>query len=371
MKPFPISAGVCALGLLVTSAGPIDAAWNNVFQITCHRRGCRTATAFVQVPTVAAAAPDPCCNPCPQPVCTTRYVQRCYYQPITTYQTRTYFEPVTTYRTSYYYEPVTSYRYSCYFDPCTCSYQKVACPVQSFQLRAQCCPVQSWVQRCCTVPVQSYQRCTYWEPQTCCTTPQPCCGNGGVNGAAVPPVVATPGAQVQIQEQQQQLAPQAPPGQPFPQTQPPPQIEERRGGNGSGPYGPTYPGPGTPGAPGAPGASYRHQLPNGPAPARPVSPTPAQGVRPDRIASAPAARLEVQVVRSDRTPRAGARVMFVSAQQRAPSQVVTANATGRFQVSLASGGWLVYVSGPDGRQTFHSRIDVSGRQPAPLMVVTR
>jgi hypothetical protein len=367
MKPFSLPAGLCALGLLMTSAGPIEAAWNNVFQVTCHRRGCRSGSAYVAAPVVAAAAPAAgCCDPCPQPVCcTTRYVQRCYYQPITTYTTKTFYEPVTTYRTSYYYEPVTTYRYSCYFDPCTCSYQQVACPVRSYALRAQCCPVQSWVQRCCTVPVQSYQRCCYWEPQTCCTTPTPCCnGNGGAvvqaPAAVVPGVPGVPGPP-QTQEQQQFSPP--------PQTQPPPQgppgVDERRSGPGASSnqyYGPQ----GNPG-----GTSFRQFLPGGPAPARPASPVPSQGVRPDRIASAPQGVVDGQVVRSDRTPRPGAQVLFVNAQRQAPAQAVTANAAGRFQVNLASGGWLVYVSGPDGRQVFHSRIDVRGGQPAPLMVVTR
>src|SRR5262245_60036967 len=124
MKPFRVTVGVCALSLLAGSAGPAQAAWNNVFQVCCH--SCRTRTAASYA--IASSAPDPCCNPCPQPVCTTRYVQRCYYQPVCTYQTRTYYEPVTTYRTSYFYEPVTSYRYSCYCDPCTGCCQRVACP---------------------------------------------------------------------------------------------------------------------------------------------------------------------------------------------------------------------------------------------------
>src|SRR5207244_3495027 len=113
--------------------------WNNVFQATLfHRRPATSAYVSVpaySVPVVAASAPDPCCAP-PPPTCTTRYVQRCYYQPVTTYQSKTYYEPVTTYRTSYYYEPVTSYRYSCYYDPCTCSYKQVACPTTSYQMKA-------------------------------------------------------------------------------------------------------------------------------------------------------------------------------------------------------------------------------------------
>src|SRR5262245_13543147 len=129
MKPNRVVVWGCALALLAASATPGRAAWANVFQVCCHSCGGASSSAFV----------DPgCCNPCPCPqqVCTTRYVQRCYYQPVTTYKTTTYYEPCTTYRTSYYYEPCTSYRYCCYYDPCTCSYQQVATPVTSYRLRS-------------------------------------------------------------------------------------------------------------------------------------------------------------------------------------------------------------------------------------------
>src|SRR6266446_4626797 len=109
-------------GLFILLAGsPLHAAWNNVFQVCCHSCGGQASASYYAPPA------DPC-NPCPQQVCTTRYIQRSYYQPVVTYQTKTYYEPVTTYRTSYYYEPVQSYRYSMYYDPCTCCYQQVACP---------------------------------------------------------------------------------------------------------------------------------------------------------------------------------------------------------------------------------------------------
>ncbi len=305
---------------------------------------------------MAQAAPAACCDPCPQPVCTTRYIQRCYYQPVTTYQTKTYYEPVTTYRTSYYYEPVTSYRYSCYVDPCTGCTQQVACPTTSYLLRAKCCPVQSWVQRCCSVPVTAYQRCCYWEPQTCCTTPAPC--NGCSAPAAVQvPAVATPNPPV-VQEQQQQYY-QTPP-----QTPAPPTVEEKKSG-GQVPINQYYP------PPNGSGSSFGKPLPGGTLPARPVSPAPAPAVRPDRIASMPSAQVQGQVVRMDRTPRGGVHVLFVSTQPKGASQLVTANAAGQFQVNLTSGDWLVYVAGSDGRQVFHSRLEVNGSQPAPLTVVMR
>src|SRR5262245_64157126 len=127
MKPLRLSAGLVALGLFATAAQPASAAWNNVFQATCLSCSPRPATslyapapvAAFSSPVVAYAAPAAgCCDPCQQ--CTTRYVQRCYYQPVTTYQTQSYYEPVTTYVTKTYYEPVTTYRYSCYYDPCSC-----------------------------------------------------------------------------------------------------------------------------------------------------------------------------------------------------------------------------------------------------------
>ena len=77
MKPLRGVGWLCALGVWAIGAGPLQAAWCNVFQVCCHSCGHSSAYA-------AYAAPDPCCNPCPQQCCTTRYVQRCYYQPVTT-----------------------------------------------------------------------------------------------------------------------------------------------------------------------------------------------------------------------------------------------------------------------------------------------
>jgi hypothetical protein len=105
-------------------------------------------------------------------------------------------------------------------------------------------------------------------------------------------------------------------------------------------------------------------------PVKPVSPA-APAVKLDRIAFAPDARVEGQVMRQDRTPRAGAQVMFINAQRQAPNLTVTASATGRFHATLASGSWLVYVNGPDGRQVFHSRIEVGGTEQRPLTVVAQ
>jgi hypothetical protein len=364
MKPLRVVVGVWTLGLWVASAGPVEAAWNNVFQVCCH--SCRPRVSGYA--SYSVAAPSACCNPCP-PVCTTRYEQRCYYQPVTCYQTKTYYEAVTTYRTSYYYEPVTSYRYSCYFDPCTCTYQQVACPTTCYQLRSQCCPVQSWVQRCCSVPVTSYQKCCYWAPVTCCTPT-----SGAAASVPVAPAVGAP-APPAVNESLQPtpVYPQQPAQQPPQfneqqrQTPPPPQIGEKRDGNGNPAvdkyYGPN-PSNATPN-------SFRQPLPPGAVgrPAAPVPPPPP--VRLDRIVVGPDARVQGQVVRSDSTPRPGARLSFVSSDRQGPSQTVVANGAGRFDVTLASGGWLVYLTAADGSQVYHSRIEINGNGTQNVTLVSR
>src|SRR5262245_46850507 len=127
--------------LALATATPSHAGWQSVFQVTCF--GCSTPSVSsyysgaYYAPSYSSSyyAADPCSPPCPQPVVTTRYVQRSFYEPVTSYRLETSYQPVTTYRTSYYWQPVTSYRYSCYYDPCTCSYRQVACPTTCYRLQ--------------------------------------------------------------------------------------------------------------------------------------------------------------------------------------------------------------------------------------------
>src|SRR5438309_2121563 len=101
MRPYRVSVWCCAL-VAALSAGRAQAGWNNVFQVCCASCG---GQASVAMASPIDCAP-PCAPPCPQQVCTTRYIQRSYYQPVTSYRYVSYYEPVTSYRTSYYYEPV-------------------------------------------------------------------------------------------------------------------------------------------------------------------------------------------------------------------------------------------------------------------------
>lgn len=346
MRPLHRAAWLGTFLLLGSSAVPARAAWCNVFQVTCFPGLQRSSTS------VSYYAPAPCCEPCPQ-VCTTRYVQRCYYQPVVTYQSRSYYEPVTTYRTSYYYEPVMSYHYSCYYDPCTCSYKQVASPTTSYYLRSQTCAVQSWVQRCATVPVTAYQQSFYWEPVTSCSAPAPAC----------PP---------------QDCAP--PPAAPL-STQPPPMVSEPRTPAGPGvtetpprngtdnlPYNRYYP-PQDP-MPPASGSSYRQLLPNRPVPQRPAAPLPpVPNVRLDRIVAIPMGQVEGQIVRQDKFPLAGAQLLLVNASGSLPRQTVTTDAAGHFRATVASGGWLVYIQAANGKPVFQQKIEVLDNETRQLNLV--
>ncbi len=375
MRSFKGYVWACALAALATASGSARAAWNNVFQVCCH--SCRSGYApapvvpVAPVPAPVAASYEPCCpQPCapPPPCCTTRYVQRCYYQPVTSYRQTTFYEPVTTYRTSYYYEPVCSYRYSCYYDPCTCGYQQVATPVTSYRLRSQCCPVTSYLQRCALQPVTTYQQMSYYEPVTSCCS-APACPPPAAPVAAPPPAGSPPAAPPSggppPTSEQPPIAPAVPPGtsEVPPSSQYPP--------NGSG-----YPG-------GAPPVKMPRVPDNplsrqpqlwAPVPVQPTSPAPVQrpaGVRIDRIAELSSPNMNGQVLGVDRAPQAGTRVVFVCTDQRAASQAATTDGTGRFRVSLAAGDWLVYVQDAKGRPVFHQKVQVRGTEPQQMTLVSR
>lgn len=368
MRPYKGSLWCCALAALAMTNGAAQAAWNNVFQVCCH--SCRSS-AYVAVPAPVAAS-----NGCQQ--CTTRYVQRCYYQPVTTYRQSCYMEPVTTYRTSYYYEPCTSYRYSCYYDPCTCGYQQVAQPVTTYRLRSQSCPVTSYLQRCCLQPVTSYQQMTYYEPQTtCCTTsvgaPIPALPPGAVAvpggapavssvpGGAPPAVSSVPGGGAPPAVGSQQGNP--PPGVNSTEAPPLSQAEGMKSNSGYNNRAPRMPF--------APD-SYRQPRLQAPVPAQPAAPSPQTRVRFERIAALPQPNTEGQVVRADRRPQGRVQVLFVSTDPKAMRQAVTTDDRGRFQTLLPAGTWRVYVQDATGQLVYHRRVQVgSASLPAPMTLVSR
>jgi hypothetical protein len=325
---FGISAALCLAAL---AGSPAQAAWDNVFQPACNN--CKSRSSYYG-PVVAQASPA--ANGCQQ--CTTRYEQRCYYQPVTVYEDRSYYEKVTTYRTSYYNEPVCSYRYSCYYDPCTCSYKQVATPVTSYVQKAQCSPVESWVQRCCKVPVTVSQRIDYMVPiQTCTTT--------------------TEGAPIAVP---QQPCPQ-PTYTPTAATVPlPPQPQASAPTPPIGPSGPAGPGVGS--------GQNLYYPPTNPTSGNWQPGVGQPGVGANHVAATDA--VMGQVVRNDGSPRAGATLIFINTATQQRSEATT-NDVGRFNTSLTSGSYYVYLASRDSNPTYHSQIQVLPNQATTVSLVNR
>jgi hypothetical protein len=326
-----------ALAAVLAFTGSANAAWNNVFQVCCAHCGGSSA------PPVVVGYADPGCAPacapaCPQTSCTTRYVQRSYYQPVTTYKATTVTEPVTTMRTSYYMEPVTSYRYSCYYDPCTCSYQSVATPVTSYRMRSRCCPVTTYLQRTCMTPVTSYQQAFYYEPvTTCCTT---------TSGS---PVMTPPaGADIRPSDP----LPTAPPGGVMPGTTPGKAgVTEIR----------------DPASPDmmkeADGTSIRSEGRRGPV-RKPAA-------NPAYTASRRSVNVEGKIVDTDRLPQAGVKVLMVNVETKTEQRTVTADRDGKFSAALASGAWLVYTYDVHDKPLFARRIEVPGDRAVAMTLTQR
>ncbi len=349
MRPLYGFAWGWALALLAVSSSPAWAGWNNVFQVCCNHCGSSTPAPVVAASPVVVGygSCDPCPAPCPQTTCTTKYVQRSFYTPVTTYRTSYYMEPVTTYRTSYYYEPVTSYRYSCYYDPCTCSYQTVATPQTSYRLRSRCCPVTSYLQRTCMTPVTTYQQSFYYEPvTTCCTT--------SVGGAVTTP---PPGAAVVPN-----TAESTTPGTNGSMPPPPPGTTESTTPMTSDPY-KSERSPSLPSTPRMPSASDEGTI--GSLNRRPPA------IRIDRMASREGYNLQGQVVLGDRTPRSGAKLLLVSVESKTNQRTITTERDGSFQANVPAGGWLVYTHDEQGRPVFSRRIEVPADKLFTLTVTQR
>ncbi len=359
MRMFLWTGGFVAL---LSGTSPAGAAWNNVFQVCCL--GCKShppatsnyyaaypayggytaaypayAGYTAAYPSDPGCCPQPCPQPCPQRVCETRYEQRTYYQQEVHYETRTAYDPVTTYTKSYFWEPVTSYRVSSYYDPSSCCARQVTVPCTSYRLREQCCPVQSWVARCYQVPVTTLKPYTRCEPVTSCYW---------TNAGSAAPSYPMPAAGGQ-------------PGAGVNDNRPPANAGSGAGVNDNG-YQPQ---------------GYRQFPPagNNPKPATPVRPDTfvqaPPAVQLERIAPLSAANVEGVVIRSDNTPDSGVRLTFRRADRENETHTVTADSSGRFKATLASGGWVVCTQRADGQLVPHTRIDVREDKTSEVKLTSR
>jgi len=315
-----------ALALLLGAGGTASAAWDNVFQVCCNDCKRNTPSYYQPAP---QACPQPCPQACPQPEVRVNYVQRCYYQPVTEYVRKSYYEPVTTNYTTYYYEPVTEYKYTTYYDPCTGCPQRVCTPCTSYKLRSKCNAVTSYVERCSMVPVTTLKPVTVRQPVvTYYYPPEPVCPPG--SGYA-PPMAAPNGPTVeQIRESQPNVAPDA-------------NIPQQN-------------------IPLPPGVSNPRVMPNS-----------NTKLRPEKTVSRTApVVVRGEVVMPDQlTPRPGAKLVFLNADNQAEKKYATANQFGEFDLQLPAGNWYVYLGGADGKATYHKQVSLGDKDTYDYKVVSR
>jgi hypothetical protein len=94
-------------------------------------------------------------------------------------------------------------------------------------------------------------------------------------------------------------------------------------------------------------------------------------VRLERIVSLPPSGVEGQVIRSDKEPLGGAKVMFVNADRQGDQQSVTADGQGQFRAELPAGNWLVYLNKTDGSLDFQSKIEIRQEETQRLTLLGR
>jgi len=353
-----------AFAFLALSQSQVFAGWNNVYQATCFNKSNTSTSNYQPAPVAASPCPTPACVQQNCSPCTTRYVQKFYYEPVTTYEQTSYYEPVTTYKTSYYYEPVTSYKTSYYYDPCSCGYQTVNTPVTSYSLKAQNCPVTSYVLRTAAKPVTSYKQSYYYEPQTTCSTttvgapifPQtaaPCNTCPTPVGAPTPAPAMAPG----VQEQKAVPTPApaaAAPGVSESISPNPSTINSGVRGTGIVPAQPVAP-------------NW-----NNPAPlAQPKAPQQSP-VKLDRIVSISSSNnVEGVVVHANMKPANGAKLILVHESISGMKTSVSTDAQGRFGTNLQAGSWLVYLADAQGRAVFQKQIEVKPAGAQTIQLVSR
>lgn len=331
MSPYGVRSSATALAVagLLASAGPAHAAWNNVFQVTCN--DCNKPRVSYAPPACNSCNAPP---PCEGPQKKVEYQQRSFYEPITVMKPEKYLEPVEVRSKSYYWEPVTSYSYTSYYDPCTGCKQQVATPQTSFKLKEQCSTSMRYVEKLRMVPTQSQRLVTetvpvvtyYYPPTRSYSSPvEPPC----------PTQAQSPATGPRVDEFRS-----------------PPTVSPERTDNIPPPNIPTTP----------------NSLPR----TMPPQAKPVPGGVNARTTSRPTfASVRGEVVKADQvTPRAGAKLVFVNAENLDKREFATADSFGNFDVRLPSGDWYMYLGNGEGRAMFHKKITV-GDEARDFTVVSR
>ncbi len=310
------------LSVAAASTGSTQAAWNNVFQLTCNDR---PRTSYY-----AAPANDACCA---QPERRVEYVQRSYYQPVTEWKRETYRVPIKETVKSYYWDPVKSYSYTSYYDPCSQSCQEIAVPRTSYVLKEQCNAVERMVEKTRLVPVRSYREVTETTPVV--TYYYPPTRRQSYYTVPAPPVGA-------------------------------PRIDEFR----NAPMPPAGGSPETINPTDLPtgGSNFPRQMP----PATSNKPSTSKSLPANANTASRPARLRGEVVEKDQlTPKAGSKLVFVNANNHEDRKYAKANEFGEFDLTLPAGDWYLYVDRGDGNAVRYKKLTIAPNDSREFKLVSR
>jgi hypothetical protein len=247
-------------------------------------------------------------------------------------------------------EPVTEYRYVTFYDPCTGCPQKVCQPCTSFRLRSRCNSVTSFVERCAMVPVTTLKPVTVRQPVVSYYfPPEPACPPATSSSSFLPITPLVPAAPAFP------AVPTIPPatgGPSVEQFRNPPNVTEQSDMNIPQQSVPVQP-----------NASFPRSMP----------PTANPRLRPEKTTSrSSTVTVRGEVVLPDQlTPRVGAKLVFVSADNQEKREYATANQFGEFDVRLPAGNWYVYLGGEGGRATYHKQVSLGDKDTYDYKVVSR
>jgi hypothetical protein len=107
---------------------------------------------------------------------------------------------------------------------------------------------------------------------------------------------------------------------------------------------------------------------------RTSSPSNYPKIRPEKTTSFVKSLVTVrgEVVMPDQiTPRPGAKLVFVDADNKSRKEYLTANQFGEFDARLPAGNWYLYLGGNDGRAVYHKQVSLGDKGTYDYKVVSR
>jgi hypothetical protein len=283
-----------------------SAGWNNVYQVTCW--GCRKRESSYYV------APAPVQSRSSYRL--SHYETETRSESVTVMRPERYIEEVATTERRSYYEPQTTYSRSSYYNPVTGCCEVVEKPTTRMIRKEECATVMKPVERLRMVPTQVERQYEVRRPVYV----------GPEERVYKAPVCALPNAGSGVSPRVEELR------------SPGPSVNPEA-------YTPITP-PNVPASPG--GTSVPRAMPPAKVNARTTS------------RSGGNTFVRGEVVRPDQaTPLAGAKLVLVSADDKSVREFATADEFGRFDLSVPTGTWHLYVGDGNGRANFHKTVKLA------------